>query len=69
MINRGYLYIDRVTGLCTGHYRDRLGRHWMAHGVWGLYRRELVNPRRVGQNESEEKGYCFIWEKRIKVCG
>lgn len=41
MIYLGFNFTDVVVGKPVNNYRDKLGRFWMAHNKWGIFRVEL----------------------------
>lgn len=38
-----FRFTDVVNGLPVHHFHDRLGRDWLAHGRWSLFR-VGINP-------------------------
>ena len=43
-----YLFTNVVSGEGVCHYRDRLGRDWMATSAWSLFRVERTNRDGLG---------------------
>jgi hypothetical protein len=48
-----HLFVDRVSGQDVFHYRDRMGRNWMANGAWALYRVERTTDHVIGASAVE----------------
>lgn len=47
------LFVDSVDGSSVCHYRDRLGRNWMATGPWALFRVRRTTDHVIQQAESQ----------------
>ena len=49
MTHRGHAFTDCVSGQSVHHWRDRLGRDWLAEGAWSLFR--AAHPTTSQQNK------------------